>query len=396
MKFAEATTRIFEQMKMWLINNINSLLFWQDNHTQTTQPIEHSLVVKRSTRLQQELITAVHDLPSVTADKQSIIGTLDEAFDKWYDNPQNEHNSTVFLSHVGIDISRILFDVLEEWSPKKTALIRVLPFSTRPVDVETIRSDFENFFTNRSESTDSQFSQLEIIVIPNLNWCFLRSIEGLDGIDYLQSLLSERVDSRFWIIGMGQVAWEYLKSVCHLEAYCGEASLLPTITAENLEAWLEPIVEKLDIAFDDPRIDLQFLDGDKDNKTNYFNHLAFLSKGISVVAKQLFLHSIYHREVDNPDEETQILAAQTPRFPNLSSLESDDQYLLYSLLLHSDLTLNTLSESLGDPMPKVRARVQCLLHDGVIQQQAKVYNINPLYYLKIKQELANNNFIVGK
>ncbi|MEL6440637.1 MAG: hypothetical protein AAFQ80_15450 [Cyanobacteria bacterium J06621_8] len=94
------------------------------------------------------------------------------------------------------------------------------------------------------------------------------------------------------------------------------------------------------------------------------------------------------------DEQNPI--AQTPGLPNLPDLEPADQYLLYSLLMHGDLTNAALAKSLGDLESLVHARVQVLRHEGIIEQRENILKINPIYYPRIKSELAANNFIITR
>ena len=218
----------------------------------------------------------------------------------------------------------------------------------------------EHYLEQKTETEESKAEQLEVVVIPNLSWCFLRSIEGLEGIEYLQSLLCDRSNHRFWIIGAGEVGWEYSNSVCNLEAYCGKVFSLPAIATRKTTGMARnPVTEEMNLIFDKPRVDKQLLDSDKDNKTNYFEHLTSISKGISIVAVQGFLKSIRYQEIDleEKDEEdikpkAKNLVAQIPKLPDLPTLEPVEQYLLYSLLLHGDLTIPALAESLGDATPK--------------------------------------------
>ena len=270
-----------------------------------------------------------------------------------------------------------------------------MPLTARPLAVESILPKLEHYLENQAKKAQES---AEVIVIPNLSWCFLRSLEGLEGIEYLQHLLCASSNKRFWIIGGERVGWEYLKSVCALEAYCGKIFDLPGITAEDLQHWLEPIIQEFKITFDQPRIDKQILDGDKNNQTSYFEHLADISQGVSTVAIQAFLKSIrYEPEEQNEAESTTVgLIAQTPNLPKLPSFDSEDQYLLYSLLLHGDLTIAALAESLGDLESEVQALVQLLRRHGIVEQQGKILKINPIYYPRIKQTLASNNFIINK
>jgi hypothetical protein len=197
-------------------------------------------------------------------------------------------------------------------------------------------------------------------------------------------------------LGAGQVGWEYLNSVAKLEAYCGEVFTLPELTTEQLRSWFEPIIDELNITFNDPEIDRRILQNDKDNQTHYFESLSDVSNGVSTVAIQAFLKSIRYEEANSELEVDSAIIAKVPQLPDLPDLESADLYILYSLLLHGDLTISALAESLGDDRTEVQARVQVLRHQGIIEQRKKVIKINPIHYPNVKRELANNNFAIDK
>ncbi|MGF1541265.1 MAG: hypothetical protein ACFCU5_12575 [Pleurocapsa sp.] len=165
---------------------------------------------------------------------------------------------------------------------------------------------------------------------------------------------------------------------------------------EELQKCLEPIIDQFHITFELPNIDKQLLDNDKDNQTHYFDRLASISQGVSTVAIEGFLRSIRQCQTEVEDSSEKKLIAQMPNLPELPALELADQYLLYSLLLHGDLTIAALAESLADEESEVQAIVQVLLRKGVVKQQERFLTINPIYYFKLKQELASNNFLIDK
>ena len=397
---------MLKRLRTWLINNRHFLFSWYSKDSQETQEPERSLI-ELPEEVQKKLVDAVENLPSNPADREAIVSALDRVFNFWREHPDNANNSFVILSSPVTAVSRILTQTLTEWGQQQQVNLRLLPLTARPIAIESVKSKLEHYLVQNTKTETSDVRQLEVVVIPNLSWCFLRSLDGLEGIEYLQSLLCKGSERRFWIIGSGQVGWQYLNSVSNLEAYCGEVFTLPEIPPEKLQAWFEPIVEDMDIIFDKPRIDKQLLDSDKDNKTNYFERLSSISKGVSTIAVQGFLKSIRYEEIDEEEEEgekeeadtkpkPQNLVAQSPKLPDLSPLTSADQYLLYSLLLHGDLSIPALAESLGDEESEVQARVQVLRRKGIVEQQEQVLKINPTHYPKLKQELASNNFIINR
>ncbi|MEM9508419.1 MAG: winged helix-turn-helix domain-containing protein [Cyanobacteria bacterium P01_E01_bin.35] len=387
--------RMLKRFYQWLSNRRHFLFSWYTKDSQETQEPERSLVELPSD-LRNQLVEAVENLPNNPADQNIILSKLDELFESWRNDPKNSSNSIVILSSPITAVSKILADTLEEWTKQKDVSLKLLPLDARPLAINSIKSKLEYHLAQ--ESRENQVgSQLEIVLIPNLSWCFLRSLEGLEGIEYLQSLLCEDTEGRFWIIGGGKVGWEYLNSVCALEAYCGEVITLPKISPEDAQEWFEPVVTQLNIAFEEPRLDKQLLDGDKDNQNSYFKLLTDLAQGVSTIMVQVFLKSICYQETDeSAQSEVKTLIAKTPKLTKLPSLESDDRYLLYSLLLHGDMTIQELAESLGDARAEIQARVEMLRRKGVVEQKEQILKINPIYYPQLKRELASNNFIINR
>lgn len=394
---------MFKSFRNWLANNRQFLFSRYTKDSQETQEPERTLI-QLPPKIRQKLVERIENLPINPHDRQAIAQKLDEVFDLWRDNRDSSNNSLTILSSPVNAVSRILTETLEDWAKQKQIPIRLLPLKARPEIADTIEPKLKHYLEEEfvqeaagdTKGDGSHNRQLEIVVLPNLSWCFLRSLEGLTGIEYLQSRLYDGFPDRFWIVGAGQVGWEYLNSVTQLEAYCGEVFTLPELTTEQLRSWFEPIINELNITFDDPEIDRQILQNDKDNQTHYFETLSDVSNGVSTVAIQAFLKSIRYEEA-NPELGTDsAIIAKVPQLPELPDLESADLYILYSLLLHGDLTISALAESLGDDRAEVQARVQALRHQGIIEQRKKVIKINPIHYPNVKRELAGNNFVIDK
>ena len=387
------------KFREWISQQRNFIFARYTKDAKETQEPERSLIAL-PTPIRKKLVGLVEEIPSNPADKEAIAAVIEESYTIWREDPNNADNSVVILSSPVTAVSRILSETLEEWTAQKQLPLKLLSLTARPYAVETIKSKLEHEL--KSKVSDDGDEPLEVVLIPNLSWCFLRSLDGLDGIEYLQSLLCNGSKNRFWIIGAGQVGWEYLHSVCAIEAYCGKVFVLPPIEPEKMQSWFDPIVDELGITFDEPRIDKQIFEGATDNKEGYFKHLADISKGVGTVAVQVFLKSICYEEAEEIEgikiehEDAKQIVAQTPRLPELPEFESADQYLLYSLLMHGDLTVSALSESLGDMESEVQAQVQILRKEGIIEQKGQVLKINPIHYPKVRRELAANNFIINR
>ncbi|MGB3760015.1 MAG: helix-turn-helix domain-containing protein [Rivularia sp. (in: cyanobacteria)] len=385
---------LFNRFETWLLDNRKTLMSRFSTDEQETPEPEKTLIELPSA-LASKLIAAVDELPTDNPDMEAIQSKLNEAFEKWRSNPQAADNSVVILSSPVTTVSRTLNESLKDWASEREIPLRPLQWIGRPEKAEDIVTKLRQQLGRGMLPTDSK--QSEVVVISNLSWCFLRCVDGLEGIDYLQDMLLQD-DSRFWVIGGGKVGWEYLNHVSHFKAYCGEYLELPRLTGEQLQAWLEPIVSEFKINFAKPNIEFPNSEENETNQSRYFRKLADLSEGVNTVAVQIFLSSIRYQDGDSDSEESdkneEILEAQNPELPNLPRLNADEHYILYSLLLHGDLTLSALSDSLGDEKTLVKGQVKTLRRKGLIEQRRGIITINPIHYPRLKSELANNNFII--
>ena len=381
---------VIQRFKTWIFESRSFVFSWYTKDRNQLQEPTKSLV-ELPPELRKKLIVATNKLADNPSDTEAIRFCLDEAFEQWRDRSQSAENSIVILTSPVMVVSRIIITILENWAEEKQILVKVLPWNERPADANEIKSKLQQYLEQESQETDSK--KPVVVVIPNLNWCFLRSMDGLDGIDYLQKMLLHD-SNRFWIITSGQVTWDYLNSISDLEADCGRVISLPELESDSLKAWLKPILTELNITFADPRLESQILEGNKDAETIYFEDLTSISRGISVIALRAFLASICYEPPDDEDElKLGVLQARSPGLPNLPNLESAHHYLLYFLLLHGDVTLPALAHSIGDKESKVRKQIKFLRGEGLIEEVKGILKINPIYYPKLKQELLNNNFI---
>ena len=382
-----------KQFQTWLLEKRHLVFSWFSSDQKETPEPEETLT-ELPPALAEKLIKATQNLPSNPADQEVVRSTLDSAFKQWRSHPQTADNSLAVLSSPVASVARILTESIEDWGAEHHIQVRLLQWIARPSDPEKIKMRLQKQLGRGLSTANPQ--QLEVVVIPNLSWCFLRCFEGLEGIEYLRDvLLQDR--SRFWVIGAGQICWEYLHAVCNIKAYC-EEFILPDLNGEKLQKWFAPIVSELNITFSQPRFNRKSKE-DQDPQASYFEKLASISQGVSTVAVQVFLRSIHNEATENSQAEIQkerspsLLQAQSPSLPDLPDLELDDYYLLYSILLHGDLTMSSLATSLGDERSVIQGRVQVLRRVGVIEQKNEMITVNPIHYPKLVQELTSNNFI---
>lgn len=485
-----------QKFRQWLLEKRHFRVDWFAKDAQH-KPAPEEALSNLPDEVAEALINAVNGLPTHPRELAMVKEAVEKALGAWRHNPHVSSNSIVILGDPVSSVSRILSDGVSELQSEQDDKlpVRLLSWVERPAHVASIKQQVKEKLgldedeineEEPEENSEEADNDQHLMIVPNLCWCFLRSADGLDGLDYLQELLP-RNQNQFWILGSGIVGWDYLKSTLKFHAYCGNTVNLPQLSGEELKSWLEPIVQHFEIRFPDAAlhkrlqnpdslidIDLdvghpietlseigqevsatvrssvravraEILPSDKPESTeedtsklDYFNRLADISDGIGVVSLQLFIKSLRYREdkeiekLDSPvDEDDQKkpadleleerskaiskdspkgnskdspkdsskgdqrhLIATVPKLPPLPDLSQNDMYLLYSLMLHGDMTVAAMAQSLGDTPQVVNNQVQMLRNSGLIEQRGKVIKTNPAHYPKLRRELIKNNFMI--
>ena len=399
---------VFDNFKQKLLNTRVIFSDLVSNKTVTNKE-EHNN--KLPSQIASNLNRIVANLPSYPPYIAAVQAALAAPLEKWRDD-LDAPNSLVILGSPMLPFSDILNDAISTWKQKeiKERLeVRSLHLSARPYEFQNLQNLLKNQLPKTSEisevgeNTDANEvlkNRKILMVIPRLDWCFLRCIDGLDTIEYLRNLVFKD-SSIFWLIGCNTWAWRYLDFIFQVSAYFGESVSLSNTQKDDLQIWLKPAIDRINLEFSED------LDVEKiaELQQDYFQSLADKSSGISRVAAALWVRSLRY-ESDPETESSQAqpqsdlkppfkLKQKKPKLPDLPNLTPEDRYILYSLLLHGGMSLSQLALSLGEAESPVKARVQFLVQSDVIDRYKNLLVVNPAYYLKLKSLLYSNNFLVG-
>ncbi len=335
----------------------------------------------------------------------TIQDTLGQALQDWQANPEFENNSLVVLGRPVEDIGPILKASLHEKFPDCEVRFFLGGYH-RPPDPLTVPQHLKRELESGTEvpnevatpvtQTDLDNHVPTIMVVSSLEQCFLRCIQGWEGVEYLQTL-STQDSSRFWVFGCNHWTWSFLERVCQISAYFEQAIALPKLSGPELKAWLMPLLETaLASQTTGPMVQVTAA------SDGYWNSLASTADGIASTAAQIWLKSLRIRADALTDEgavtdEVDLieLLPTKPALPGLMTLEPMDRYLLHSLLIHREMTRSHLAISLGEAERKIRSRLQVLRREGIIRQRGRRFSVHPAHYPKLYNELGNNNFLIG-
>jgi hypothetical protein len=341
---------------------------------------------------------------------EAIAQELNEQLRKWLQG--SDSNCLVVLSHPIENISALLQQTLASGKIDPSLGVHSLSWSHRPVDYSTILSELQE----QIHPIEANRDQPQLRVIPDLSWCILRCLYGLDGIEWLQHTLFQD-QSQFWLIGCNEWMWHYLNRVYQSSAYFEHTLSLPALEPLEIKQWLQPVRETLNFDFDDDDDD----DDDEEDledspweckaERQYFKRLAKISLGTTPTVAQLWLNSLQQQDAEDLENTSDahvsaestsqpiILARAT--LPELPQLTKEDRYLLFSVGLHGNLTLDQLALSLGNQTTlaavgesPVTTRVQVLQRSGLIQNNQGWLSIHPIHYSRLRTDLEDNHFLV--
>lgn len=340
--------------------------------------------------------------------QDTIQVTTRQAIQDWQADPETENNCLVVLGRPVEAIGSIIKESLDNYLLDCDVRFFLSAYY-RPPDPLTItghlQREIEPQKSSASEKATTPVTQSDIheriptvIIVPSLEQCFLRCIQGWEGIEYFQTLATQDT-SRFWIFGCNHWAWAFLDKVCQVSAYLEQTVDLPDLTGAELETWLRPLLSSLVKKRDDEQFEL-VVDGEREI---HWDTLASLAGGSGATAAHLWLKSLRVKAEDltadsalPADTSRVALCPVKPSLPSLISLNAMDRYILHSLLLHGELTRSHLALSLGEAERTIRSRVQVLRREHIILQKGRRLSVHPAHYPKLYLELENNNFLLGK
>ncbi|TAN97866.1 MAG: MarR family transcriptional regulator [Phormidium sp. SL48-SHIP] len=374
-------------------------------------------LIELPARLKDELLKRIDESAPPPIYKTTILEAIAPAVESWrhrIDAP----NHLVILASAAESIPKIINDSFEDWEDWSIEVISPLNTLKRPYNPRLIEKRISKLLepylqvkiTNFEAADDDTEIPLDqrrktLVLVPQLEQCFLRSIGGWSSVDYLREIIFKNPNC-FWVIGSSHPAWNFLDFVCQISAYFDQIQLLPELDDEMLADWLTPIAEKL-VTLDKPDR------SSNDPRQAYWELIASQSSGIARVAQYLWLESLQIHGDRMQDESGEsldlkkllrveadakqklLLHPVKPSLPSLPSLTNLDRYLLHATLIHTTITRSHLAQTLGEAESQIQARVQWLSRQGILESRDGGLRIHPLYYDKLRVDLSHNNFFVG-
>jgi hypothetical protein len=350
-------------------------------------------------KMHRRLYRAIETLGSPSVRRTAIRSRLDEAIAAWLDFPTAPNHLAILASPVE-PIATILADTLPKQISGHGLPVRSLARFPR----SNLGSQIWSNLSQELELPDRPDKSVlrSVVAIPDLSWCFVRCIDGLDAVETLLDWIA-RDRTHFWVIGCNEWTWHYLDRVCQLGAYWEQTLALEPLRDRELKVWLDPVAEIIEFEWSgeaEKNGDRSELEPDEEvwdsnDERRFFQQLDDVSLGLMSVAARIWVRSlvVYAPAEDDPDA-TETILLEPPELPNLPHLGKNERYLLFSIGLHGGASISTLAWSLGETEVAVRGQLQQLLRSGAIECKAERFYLAPTHYPRLKRDLNNNHFLV--
>lgn len=240
-----------------------------------------------------------------------------------------------------------------------------------------------------------------VVVLENIQNCYIRNISGFEAIEHLLYLISETNKNILWVVSSTRYGWMFLDKVLNVADYFTHLVQTDTLTADQIE---ELILKRHtssgyqltfipDEAAKSSRNYRKILDDEEEKqqflKKRYFEKLSKLSEGNPSIAMIYWIRSI--KEYD--ETHFYINPFDFGTINRIGELESAELFALAAFVLHDSLTAEHLSQILHQPLRECRLMTSRLTSMSILLKTDQEYLLNHLIYRQVVRVLKEANFI---
>ncbi|WP_020402718.1 ATP-binding protein [Gracilimonas tropica] len=240
-----------------------------------------------------------------------------------------------------------------------------------------------------------------IVILENVQNCFVRNISGFDALEQLLLLISETNKEILWVASSTRYGWLYLDKVLNVVDYFTHAVETDNLTAQQIE---ELILRRHrasgyqlkflpDETTKNSRSYKKHLDDEEKSqeylKNRYFEKLAKLAEGNSSVAMIYWIRSIKEHD----ETHFCINPFEFGALNRIQELDSEELFALAAFMLHDFLTAEELSMTVHQSLRESQLTASRLSSQSILVEAPHGFSINQLIYRQIARTLKEANYI---
>ncbi|MEX2603400.1 MAG: hypothetical protein WD361_04320 [Gracilimonas sp.] len=240
-----------------------------------------------------------------------------------------------------------------------------------------------------------------VVILENIQNCYIRNISGFEAIEQLLYLISETNKKVLWITSSTRYGWLFLDKVLNLADY-----FTHTVQTDHLnEQQIEDLILRRhrasgyqlkflpDEAIKKSRTFRKLMDNEEKTQEflmeRYFEKLAKLAEGNSSIAMIYWIRSIK----DFDDTHFIIKPFEFGAINRIEELESPELFALAAFILHDSLNPEELSQIMHQPVRESKVMISRLTSRSILYKTDYGYMLNHLIYRQVVRVLKEANFI---
>jgi len=352
--------------------------------------------------LERRLQGKIDSLPIYYSRAKVLGDRILETISTWQNDPQLVHNSLIVLGDVPENLSAVIKNTLNQQEVKQFLNKIDIELVTLNLEIEDYHTNL-NYFRQLIEQLKLD-KEPKIVVIPNLSNYFLRTIEGLQLMEYFFDFYLED-KNKFWIISCHNWLHLFLEKIYSISYYFRDTITIPQLSVEDIKNIFEPTLDTIDCEwYHESIFNFDLSDTERKEevekklnkvKEDYFSELTEISKGNLIVAIALFFKSLrYILPEEDQENQTGKLRIIYPNTPSLPSVSQQERYLLYCVGLHKYIAKADLVEILAEHQTVVNNQINHLLQVELIHYKDGLISLNNMFYFKLHKSLKDNQFYV--
>ena len=237
-----------------------------------------------------------------------------------------------------------------------------------------------------------------IVVIDGLEKLFETKIDGFNILQKTVHLISKTNSQVFWVVACHLYSYKYLEKSFNIPEYFGYHIELEDLSAEDLVKIIEkrhnisgfrlkflPDIQKKSIM---PSIKQVAKNDQMELREIYFDRL---QKIVSGNITQAFLY--WMRSAAEVTEDVIYITQTDTKLDFIKSISLSKFEILKNILMHNGISSNKHSEIFRIPFEKSELQLEQMLDDGIIIKRSEFYNINPMIYKQVIEQMYKLNLL---
>ncbi len=241
----------------------------------------------------------------------------------------------------------------------------------------------------------------DAVAIDNCHNLFLRQVNGFSGWEAFVRVVNETCDRIFWVLTIGQAAWEYLNNVAGRVHYFRRLIPLPAWSEDQIRTLIMQRMRRARFGVSFSELLVTQVEGLSvaaqlgRTSSGYFRLLWDLSGGNPRLAGHFWLDSL----VPQPDRRlVRVHLFNTPHLEELEQLTDEILFILTAVTEHQDLSVHEAAGVTNLSLDFCKFAVKLCLEEGYLEQTrgGDRYRLSRRWQVAIVHLLKRRHLLYGE